>query len=317
MRIRENPRIAIAGSVNSSERVLRKLIEHNMNIQWVLGLNPTHKNKISGYKDLKPVIEFSDIDFNYFDRVNDDWVIDGLKCRQIDLFFVVGLSQLIKKEVLDVPRICCIGYHPTALPKGRGRAALAWILQGKVEPAVTFFRLDERADGGDIIIQKPLRIKGTEYPQELINILMREIDNAMDTVLPMIKAGGLPITSQNEKEATYLGKRAPSDGFIEWKDSAEHIEQLIRSVSYPLPGAITFKGEREVIIWKSRLWEVECIVGVPGRIVKLLPSTFVVSTGNGLLEIIEWEGLDFSDLIEGQLLGINWVVLYRKFIKNV
>ena len=35
-----NPKIVIAGSVNSSKKTLEKLIEHGMNISGVLALSP-------------------------------------------------------------------------------------------------------------------------------------------------------------------------------------------------------------------------------------------------------------------------------------
>jgi methionyl-tRNA formyltransferase len=316
MNFKINPRIALAGSVNSSERVLAKLLEHEMNVHWVLGLDPKYRSVVSGFKDLKASIDTKRIDFSYFDRLNEDWIIDGLKKRDIDIFFVIGLSQIVRLELLDTPNICCIGYHPTRLPKGRGRGAIAWTILGKTEPAATFFKLNEEADSGEIIVQKDIDFKGNEYPQRLIDKLMEAIDNAMDEVLPLMKKGLLPVIVQDNKEASYLGKRAPSDGLINWQNTALDIERHIRSVSHPLPGAISFLGNREITIWKSREWSIQQIIGVPGRIVKIMNNSFVVCTGQGLLEIVEWEGVDISELVEGKMLGINWVVLYRKIMIN-
>jgi UDP-4-amino-4-deoxy-L-arabinose formyltransferase/UDP-glucuronic acid dehydrogenase (UDP-4-keto-hexauronic acid decarboxylating) len=138
----------------------------------------------------------------------------------------------------------------------------------------------------------------------------------MDEVLPLMKKGLLPVIVQDNKEASYLGKRAPSDGLINWQNTALDIERHIRSVSHPLPGAISFLGNREITIWKSREWSIQQIIGVPGRIVKIMNNSFVVCTGQGLLEIVEWEGVDISELVEGKMLGINWVVLYRKIMIN-
>jgi methionyl-tRNA formyltransferase len=219
-------------------------------------------------------------------------------------------------ELFDILNICCIGYYFICLLKGRGRGAIAWTILGKTEPAATFFKLNEEADSGEIIVQKDIDFKGNEYPQRLIDKLMEAIDNAMDEVLPLMKKGLLPVIVQDNKEASYLGKRAPSDGLINWQNTALDIERHIRSVSHPLPGAISFLGNREITIWKSREWSIQQIIGVPGRIVKIMNNSFVVCTGQGLLEIVEWEGVDISELVEGKMLGINWVVLYRKIMIN-
>lgn len=316
MSIPKNPRIAIAGSVNSSARVLRKLIDYEMNVQWVLGLDRAFSKKVSGFNDLKPIADSASLNFNYFQKLNDDWILQGIKNREIDLLFVVGLSQLVEKKLLNAPRVCCIGYHPTELPKGRGRAAIAWIIMGKVNAAASFFILDEGTDSGPIIIQKPTKLNCSEYPQEVIDKIMVSIDEGMKELLPLIKGGKLPYKVQDESQASYLGKRAPSDGYIEWDLPAEDIHLLIRAVSHPLPGAITFLGNTEIKIWRSKVWSSEYIVGVPGRIVKLLENSFVVCTGKKHLEITDWDGVEISDLIEGQKLGINFVTLYRKIIKN-
>jgi methionyl-tRNA formyltransferase len=145
---------------------------------------------------------------------------------------------------------------------------------------------------------------------------MSSVDEAMDELLPRLKKGILMYSVQDDAKATYLGKRAPSDGYIEWKESAVKIERLVRAVSRPLPGAFTFLGNREIKIWKSRVWSIENIIGVPGRILRILENSFVVCTGDEHLEVQEWEGVELNDLMEGQMLGINWVTLYRKIIAN-
>jgi methionyl-tRNA formyltransferase len=314
--ISKNPRIAVAGSVNSSARVLRKLIEHKMNVQWVLGLDPAVSKNVSGYNDLEPIANSALLDFSYFQKLNDDWILKGIRDREIDFFFVVGLSQLVRKDLLEAPNVSCIGYHPTELPKGRGRAAIAWIIMEKVKPAASFFLMDEGTDSGHIIAQKPTQLDGTEYPQEVIDKIMVSIDEAMDEVLPSMKDGEIPYHIQDETQASYLGKRAPSDGYLDWELPAKKLQRLIRAVSHPLPGAITFLGDKEIKVWQAEVWNSEDIAGVPGRIVRLLENSFVVCTGDKHLEIINWDGVKLSDLIEGQKLGINWVVLYRKIFIN-
>ena len=117
-----NPKIAIAGSVNSSRAILEKLIEHQMNVVLVLGLSPKVSNNVSGYQDLETPSS-SNLRFKYFEKINDDWIANELKEHKVDLFFVVGLSQIVREKVLCAPKTACIGYHPTMLPKGRGRAA--------------------------------------------------------------------------------------------------------------------------------------------------------------------------------------------------
>jgi methionyl-tRNA formyltransferase len=295
-----NPRIALAGSVNSSKKILEKLIEHNMNVVQTLGLDPKVSKNVSGYQDLMPIAEKANIPFSYFEKLNDEGIVDLLKSKDVDLLFVVGLSQIVKDPLLSVPKFGCIGYHPTKLPEGRGRGAIAWIILGKAEPAASFFAMDEGMDSGALLAQEPLTLEGNEYPQDVIDKILTAISKAMDDVLPRMKKGEVEMQEQDHSKATYLGKRAPNDGYIEWNNNAVDIELLVRSVSRPLPGAFTFYDGKDQI-------------GVAGRILKLFDSqSFLIGTGQGNILVEEYSGIDSKEIVVGRKLGINFISVYRK-----
>src|SRR5678816_1249284 len=71
-----------------------------------------HSDRIAGWEDLNP-------DY-WFGNINDH--AEQIRALDLDVLFVVGLSQLVGREILGLPRLGCVGFHPTALPKGRGRA---------------------------------------------------------------------------------------------------------------------------------------------------------------------------------------------------
>ena len=51
-----------------------------------------------------------------------------------------GEENLIKKEILEIPKKYCIGTHPTALPFNRGRHPLHWLIAiGIPKTALSFF----------------------------------------------------------------------------------------------------------------------------------------------------------------------------------
>ena len=315
-KIPENPKIAIAGSVNSSKAILEKLIEHKMNVVLVLGLSPNVSHNVSGYQDLKPIASSSNLGFKYFEKINDDLIAQELKAHEVDLFFVVGLSQIVRKKVLKAPKSACIGYHPTLLPKGRGRAAVAWIVLGKVDPAVTFFEIDEGMDSGNILFQQPFKLPEQPYAEDVINALIKEIYKAMDSFLPKLKKGIIEANEQKESEATYLGVRRPLDGLIDWQDKAANIFRLIRAVSHPLPGAFTLIKNTKIIIWKARIADELPMVGVPGRILRVYKDKFYVQTGDVPLEIQEYESQKPFKPKVGMKLGVNILQLLNQVYSN-
>ena len=61
-----------------------------------------------------------------------------------------------------------VGYHPAALPSNRGRHPLIWALVlGLTETASTFFFMDEGADSGDILDQRPVSILPSDDAKSL------------------------------------------------------------------------------------------------------------------------------------------------------
>ena len=278
----KNPRIAIAGSVNSSIQTLKKLHEYGLNVVRVLALSPEKAKNVSGYRDLKYFGDQWNYPSTYFEKINDDKIIHLLKEDRIDWFFVVGLSQLIRAELLSVPKYASLGFHPTALPKGRGRGAVAWIILGAAPGAATFFILDKGMDSGDILAQVSFSVTEEDYASDVIEKIKFSIDKALDSFLPNLKAGSLLATPQSHEEATFLGQRKPKDGLIDWNQSAKNVLKHIRATSKPLPGAFSFYNAEKVVIYRATIRNE--FTGIPGRILQVnADGTPIIACKQGAL----------------------------------
>jgi methionyl-tRNA formyltransferase len=313
----ENPRIILVGSVNSSRKTLEKLIEHGLNIVAVLGLDPQSAKNVSGYVDLKKLSDENNIPFLYFSKINEPEIAEFVASKLPDLMFVVGLSQMIKEPLLGIPKQGIIGFHPTRLPEGRGRGAVAWIILGHVKGAATFFKMDEGMDSGSIWSQENYEVGPTDNATTVVNQIIKAIDLALDRVLPELKKGNMPTTPQDESQATYLGKRNPEDGIIDWKASAETIDRLVRAASKPLPGAYTYLGNQKMIIWNASISTITNHLGVAGRIVIADENGIHIQTGNGLLKIETVEGIDIEKLKVGVTLGFHFEKEYFKLLDRI
>ena len=85
----------------------------------------------------------------------------------------MGLSKLINRELLEIPKLGVVGYHPTLLPKNRGRHPLIWALVlGLTQTGSTFFFMDEGADSGPIISQEKVKIT----KKDTANTLYKKIE---------------------------------------------------------------------------------------------------------------------------------------------
>ena len=296
----ENPRIVLAGSVNSSRKTLKKLFEHKMNVVGVLGLSPGVASNVSGYVDLETYADEAGVYFRHFDKINSDGVLKFVRECRPDYLFVVGLSQLVRKKLLNIPEVGCIGFHPTKLPEGRGRGAVAWLILGKAPGAATFFLMGEGMDDGPILAQKEFEVAEEDYAQDVIDKIVEKIGDCLDELLPQLKSGTAKPKVQDHTKATYLGKRNPEDGWIDWEQPAEEIVRLVRAVSRPLPGAFCSYQGQKIIIEKARVGRNLNHIGVTGRFLKIDPSKgILVQAGKGCVWLQEFREVAIDEFKVG------------------
>jgi methionyl-tRNA formyltransferase len=283
------PRIVFAGSVNTSRTALETIITNQSNLVGVLELAPEAARQVSGYARLDDLAAAAKVPSITFQKINDDAVLAAVAQWQPDLLFVVGLSQLVGEELLTLPKRGCVGFHPTLLPEGRGRAPIAWLALGESRGAATFFLMDAGADSGPILVQEPFDVAPEDYAFNIEESVNQAIRRGLNRWLRELNAGEWDPRPQDHAHATYLAKRAPADGLIDWQASANDVARLVRAASRPFPGAYTYAGGTRVIVWRASAVD-RPIRGVVGRVVELDEHARpVVQAGRGLIALDELE----------------------------
>ncbi|MCF2857401.1 hypothetical protein L1286_07965 [Pseudoalteromonas sp. SMS1] len=277
-------RVALIGGVSSSLVTLEKLVQHELEISHVFGFSPDNTELVSGYQNLAPICESKSIAFTPFKKINDH--ISDIEALEVDFLFVVGISQLVDKRIIDSPKVGAIGFHPTKLPRGRGRAPIAWLVKEVQDGAATFFLLEEEADAGAIVAQQDFSVEAHDTAASVESKTLDAMHIALDNMLPSLKAGEWHPVAQNEAYATEFGARRPEDGLIEWHNSASDIDRLVKASSAPHPGAFTFYQNQKVEVLESRPEHTLKIKGVVGRVLKACDNELLVQTGNGLIWVV-------------------------------
>jgi methionyl-tRNA formyltransferase len=285
------------GSVISSKIALETLIKNNVNIGLVCSLDEDYSTQVSDYFPIHQIAEQNGIPYIKFGKINTTRVKEKIKSLNPDFIFVIGLSQMIPQEILHMASNYTVGFHPTALPKYRGRAAIPWqIILGVKASKVSLFKLDSGMDSGDIISQFPYQIESSDYALDVYKKICEAMVNALNESLPKMYNETLELKSQNHDDASYLMVRRPEDGMINWNKPVKYIETLIRATSKPYPGAFSnYKGVK-VIIWKARILENYKYIGFPGQIVMINKNEIGVLTNKDILIIEEYE-LECDDIV--------------------
>jgi methionyl-tRNA formyltransferase len=284
------PKMVLTGSVTSTRRTFEAMLRNRVNLVGVLGLGPKKSGQVSGYARLDDLAVNSGIPYVEFEDINAPEVFEAVEKWQPDILFVVGLSQLVRKDLLALPSLGCVGFHPTRLPEGRGRAPVAWLTLENRSGAATFFMMDEGVDSGPILVQQPFSVSENDYASDVMEKLEQAIGVALDGWFPRVTAGEWKPTPQDETCANYYGKRAPEDGLIDWSMPAKEILALIRAASKPHPGAYTYLGKHKLVIWRAEYEKDLRYHGVTGRILLVDDQKgCLIQTGDGLLWLTESE----------------------------
>ncbi|CAM3622299.1 bifunctional UDP-4-amino-4-deoxy-L-arabinose formyltransferase/UDP-glucuronic acid oxidase ArnA [Rahnella victoriana] len=216
--------------------------------------------------------------------VNHPLWLDRIRALQPDVIFSFYYRNMLSEEILSLAPQGGFNLHGSLLPRYRGRAPVNWaLLRGETETGVTLHKMVKRPDAGDIVGQRKVTIAPDDTALTL-HAKVRDAAKALLTdVLPEMKAGAFTLTPQDETQATYFGRRTAADGEIHWHKPATDINNLIRAVTEPYPGAFSFLGQRKLTVWRARPLATQHDKQ-PGTVLSSDPLT--IACGKGALEIL-------------------------------
>ncbi len=216
--------------------------------------------------------------------VNHPLWVDRIRALQPDVIFSFYYRNMLSEEILSLAPRGGFNLHGSLLPRYRGRAPVNWaLLNGETETGVTLHKMVKRPDAGDIVGQRKVAIAADDTALKL-HTKVRDAAKALLTdVLPEMKAGKITLTPQDESQASYFGRRTAADGEIHWHKSATEINNLIRAVTEPYPGAFSYLGQRKLTVWRARPLDTQHDKQ-PGTVLSSDPLT--IACGEGALEIL-------------------------------
>lgn len=288
-------KIAYISGVKFGFELLSSILEKNWEISIVFSYEDSKKKIYSDYAEFDVITNRYKIKHVKVNNINDEKNIELLKGIKPDVILVMGWSQLLKSEILSIPRIGTIGSHPTELPKYRGRAPIPWsIIKGLEKSALTFFWMGEGIDEGDILDQRFFAITQNDDASSIYDKVTKLGQTMILENLPLIEKGTANRIRQNQSEfIEYWQRRTPEDGKIDWTRPGAEIHTLIRATTHPYPAAFTFFKNSKLKIWKARYLDEKG--DIPGKIINVGEEGVKVSTGEGILLL---EKVSFNDEIE-------------------
>jgi len=230
---------------------LKQLIKRKIIPVVVIGNADDDGRDKSWHESLIKLAETENIPIIKQKKVSDSHVTQKIKDIKPNIIFCIGVTQLIQKEVLEIPQLGCLNIHPALLPKYRGRYSTARVIfNGEKFTGVTVHWIDEGIDSGPIILQEKLDIDENDIAKTLYDKFTKKGEELFIKFLELwLNDKEIKSTPQNENEATYFPKELPNKGEIDWSWDGKKIKKFIRSMTFePFPPPSFTIGKKKMVI---------------------------------------------------------------------
>lgn len=287
-------KIVFFGTSPFAAKILSHLIESGVSVAAIV----TRPDKPRGRSQqlLPPPVKEAaqtvcpDIPLYQPKKASTDEFVQVLKQYNADLYVVVAYGEIIKTNVLELPRLGCINIHASLLPAYRGAAPMQRALMDGVETTgVTIIDMVLEMDAGDMIATAETPVPLEMTLGDLQEKLCQQACPLLIKVLEDFKTGSIKRISQDKSKVTFASKITAEEEQIIWALPAIDIHNKVRALS-PQPGAWckvqVGKDVKRLKIKKSL--PVQDLRGEPGTLLSFDKTKgFVVACGEGALSLLE------------------------------
>ena len=282
-------RIIFAGTPDFAVPALSKI--HNSNHQVVAVYcqpdRPKGRGKVLTSCAVKNFALENNLDVIQPENFSNEQNLKKLISLEPDIIIVAAYGQILSKEALNLPKFGCLNIHASLLPRWRGAAPIERaILSGDKETGISIMQMNEGLDTGDILLSRKQNIENSETAGSLTESLsIMGADLIIETIeqLPELDA-----RTQDHTKANYAKKILKNESRIDWNQSAENINQMIRAFN-PRPIAQSNAEAKEFIDKVLRIVEAEVILSQtskpPGTVIEQNKQVCHIATGYGILSL--------------------------------
>jgi methionyl-tRNA formyltransferase len=307
-------KVVFMGTPDFSVPSLNSLYNAGYSIEAVI----TQKDKKRGrgkklqYTPVKQRAVELEIEVFQPENINDDKSKKILESINPDFIVVVAYGQILRKDILSIPRYGCYNVHASLLPKYRGAAPINWvIIEGENETGVTIMEMEEGLDTGDMILSSVIKIDKEDTTEDIHDKLANLGSELIVEALEKIFEGNAEKTPQDHLKSSYASMLTKEMGKIDWNDTGSNIVNLIRGLK-PWPSAYTIYNEDMVKIHKVSLTDKE-YNGINGEIVKVTQDEIYVKIEDGSIKIgeLQFPGkrkMTTSEYLKGNSIEVGTVL---------
>ncbi len=223
---------------------------------------------------------------------------------QPDILLSINYLFIIAPALFSLARLYAINFHGSLLPKYRGRTPHVWaIINNEKETGVTAHIISAGCDEGDVILQHKFEITDEMTGSDVLFQFQTIYPKMIEQILFDIENNNVKTYKQDERKATWFGKRTAESGLLNWDWQRERIHNWVRAQARPYPGAFTFYNGVKITINRIAFSDFGFKDEFPNGYILNTNQLPVIKTPNGAVKLIDWEADSEIILKEGGVLN--------------
>lgn len=218
----------------------------------------------------------------------------------VDCVFSITNLKLLPEWVVSLGKQA-INFHDGPLPRYAGLNAPVWaLLNDEAEHGVTWHEMTEQVDEGRILAQQKFPIVPGETALSINAKCYQAAIDSFDGLVTNLNAGKAAPVPQDLSERSYYGltKRPDGAGLIDWNQSVESIDRLVRALDHgayanPLTSPKMLVGGVPLAVLEAKIYSRDS-EHAAGEVVGISKDYFRVACGGGVLDITKIADLSGS-----------------------
>ncbi len=225
-------RIVFFGTGEFSTTVLKGLIDNGFDVVGVVSQPDkvnARNNKIV-FSSIKKYCLENNLPLYQFERVSKQGE-ETLKGLNPDIFVTASYGQIIRQNILDIPRLGTYNVHGSLLPKYRGPAPIQWaIMNGEKKTGITIMKTEAGVDCGEMYLQREIPIESEDTSSSVFNKLSVLGVECIVEFLKHFEEYKSKAVPQDESKMTYFPMIQKEDYLLTFDDCAFNICNRIRAL---------------------------------------------------------------------------------------
>lgn len=210
---------------------------------------------------------------------------EELRKYPADALVVAAFGKILPKDLLELYPYGAINVHTSLLPKYRGASPIQTaLIQGEKITGVSIMQMSQGMDEGDIYAQVEVPVENLRYG-ELEEELMKKSLPLLRKTLDQLESNKAHSQPQQDSLASYCSKIFKSDSLVNWNESAQKIEGLVRAL-WPNPIAYTLRKGQRLLLHRVRAMDIDASKS-PGTVERVTKEGIYVAAGQGQVLIEE------------------------------